>query len=155
MVVAWRWDMMGGNQPPASLVNTLVTHANMKVLTPLFGDRRGLMPPQLRLMKKNKKNSYQEAVEGIARKPSFTFWSWWWWPDAETWWESTYSIIGDKVIIEKSHGGKFLWNRNSDLGWSRAGWHYWKKEDIWAYYEQLLRLVFSCFHGPKKRRKKM
>ena len=32
------------------LVDTLVTHANMKGLglTPLFGDRRGFIPPQLK-----------------------------------------------------------------------------------------------------------
>ena len=96
---------------------------------------------------------FQDAVEGIARKPSFTFWSWWWWPDAETWWESTYSIVGDKVIIEKSHsGGRVLWNRNWDLGWIWAAWHYWKKKDIWADYEQLLRPVF--FMGQRKKEKK-
>ena len=34
----------------SGLVDTLVTHANMKGLglTPLFGDRRGFMPPQLK-----------------------------------------------------------------------------------------------------------
>jgi hypothetical protein len=34
----------------SGLVNTLVTHANMKGfgLTPMFGDRRGYMPPQLK-----------------------------------------------------------------------------------------------------------
>ena len=26
-----------------------------------------------------------------------------------------------KVIIEKSRGGRFLWNRNRDLGWIWAG----------------------------------
>ena len=26
-----------------------------------------------------------------------------------------------KVIIEKSGGGRFLWNRNRDLGWIWAG----------------------------------
>ena len=26
-----------------------------------------------------------------------------------------------KVIIEKSRGGKFFWNRNWDLGWIWAG----------------------------------
>ena len=35
----------------------------------------------------------------------------------------------------------FLWNRNWDLRWIWAGWHYWKK-NIWADYEQLLRPVF-------------
>ena len=29
-----------------------------------------------------------------------------------------------KVIIEKSRGGRFLWNRNCDLGWIWADWHY-------------------------------
>ena len=34
----------------SGLVDTLVTHANMKRLglTPLFGDPRGFMPPQLK-----------------------------------------------------------------------------------------------------------
>ena len=54
-----------------------------------------------------------------------------------------------KVIIEKYRGGRFLWNRNWDLSWIWAGWHYWKKE-IWANYEQLFRPVFSSFHGQKK-----
>ena len=37
----------------SGLVNTLVTHANMKGLdrTPLLGDRRGFMPPQLKANK--------------------------------------------------------------------------------------------------------
>ena len=43
----------------------------------------------------------------------------------------------------------FLLNRNWDLGWILASWHYWKKH-IWANYEQLLRPVFSSFHGQKK-----
>ena len=36
------------------LVDTLVTHANMKGLglTPSFGDRRGFMPPQLKTKQK-------------------------------------------------------------------------------------------------------
>jgi hypothetical protein len=40
----------------SGLVNTLVTHANMKGLglTPLFGDRRGFMPPQLKTKQKDK-----------------------------------------------------------------------------------------------------
>ena len=32
-----------------------------------------------------------------------------------------------KVIIEKSRGGRFLWNKYWDLGWIWAGWHCWKK----------------------------
>ena len=43
-----------------------------------------------------------------------------------------------KVIIEKSHGGRFLWNRNRD-NWAGFG-----------LVRQLLRPVFSCFHGEKK-----
>ena len=37
----------------SGLVDTLVTHANMKGLglTPIFGDRRGFMPPQLKTKK--------------------------------------------------------------------------------------------------------
>ena len=30
-------------------------------------------------------------------------------------------VVIDKVIIEKSRGWRFLWNRNSDLGWIWAG----------------------------------
>ena len=29
--------------------------------------------------------------------------------------------IAGKVIIEKARGGRFLWNRNWDLGWILAG----------------------------------
>ena len=36
-----------------------------------------------------------------------------------------------KVILEKSRGRRFLWNRNWDLDWIWARWHYWKKK-IWA-----------------------
>ena len=45
----------------SGLVDTLVTHANMKGLglTPLFGDRRGFMPPQL---KTNKTKSPSSSV---------------------------------------------------------------------------------------------
>ena len=52
-----------------------------------------------------------------------------------------------KVIIEKSRGGRFLWNKNWDLGWSWSwgGWHCWNK-NIWADY---LRPFFSSFHGLK------
>ena len=59
-----------------------------------------------------------------------------------------YPTIVQKVIIEKSRGGRFLWNRNWDLGWIWADWHYWKKN--WDNFEQLLSPVFSCFHGKKK-----
>ena len=55
-----------------------------------------------------------------------------------------------KVIIEKFRGGRFLWNRNWDLGWIWAGWHYWKKK-VWTNYEQLLRQIFTYFHGRKKK----
>ena len=54
-----------------------------------------------------------------------------------------------KVILEKTCGGRFLWNRNWDLGWIWAGWHYWRK-NIWADYEQFLGLVFLSFCGQKK-----
>ena len=48
----------------SGLVDTLVTHANMKVLglTPLFGDRRGFMPPQL----KTKQKHFFDACTTIA-----------------------------------------------------------------------------------------
>ena len=43
-----------------------------------------------------------------------------------------------KVIIEKSRGGRFLWNRNWDLGWIWAGsatfhvsiWHFFFKKNL-------------------------
>ena len=43
-----------------------------------------------------------------------------------------------KFIIEKSRGGRFFWNRNWDLGWIWAGWHYWKiiiLGRLWATFE--------------------
>ena len=43
-------------------------------------------------------------------------------------------LLTTKVIIEKSCGGRFSWNRNWDLGWIWASWHYWKK-NIWADYD--------------------
>ena len=48
-----------------------------------------------------------------------------------------FSFFWPTVIIEKSRGGRFLWNRNWDLGWIWAGL---------ATFEA----VFSCFHGQKK-----
>ena len=47
IVIYWKRDRSG-------LVDTLFTHANMKGfgLTPLFGDRRGYMPPQLKTKQK-------------------------------------------------------------------------------------------------------
>ena len=33
-----------------------------------------------------------------------------------------FHIVSAKVIIGKSRGGRFLWNRNWDLGWIWAGW---------------------------------
>ena len=53
-------------------------------------------------------------------------------------------------VIEDFSDGRFLWNRNWNLGWIWAGRHYWKKA-IWADYEQLLRPIFSSFCGPKKK----
>ena len=53
-----------------------------------------------------------------------------------------------KVIIEKSCGGIFLWNRNWDLGWIWADWQYWNKKGlgrIWATFEGF----FSCFQRQK------
>ena len=32
------------------------------------------------------------------------------------------TVVTSKVIIEKSRGGRFLWNRNRDLGWIWAKW---------------------------------
>ena len=48
---------------------------------------------------------------------------------------ATHSLPLTKVIIEKSRGGRFLWNRNWCLVWIWAGWHYWKKThlgQLWA-----------------------
>ena len=47
-------------------------------------------------------------------------------------------LLGNKVIIHKSRGEHFLWNRNWDLGW------------FWADYEYLYRAVILCFHGRQK-----
>ena len=58
------------------------------------------------------------------------------------------SCITIKVIIYRSRGEPFLWNRIWDLGWFWAGWQYWKF--FLADYEQLLMAVFSCFHRQKK-----
>ena len=54
-----------------------------------------------------------------------------------------------KVIIKKSRGGRFLWNRNWDLGWIWAGWHYRKKKylgRLWATFE----VLFFMFSWAKK-----
>ena len=67
--------------------------------------------------------------------------------------ESRYSSSPEstsiKVIIEKSRGGRFLWNWNWDLGWIWAGSHSKKKHlvRLWATFEA----GFSSFHGPKKK----
>ena len=55
----------------SGLVDTLVTHANMKGfgLTPLFGDRRGYMPPQV----KNKRNKTNVKLFSICKLISFAF----------------------------------------------------------------------------------
>ena len=45
-------------------------------------------------------------------------------------WGAGNVYLSVKVIIEKSRGGRFLWNRNGD-------------GPVW----QLLRPIFSCFHG--------
>ena len=42
--------------------------------------------------------------------------------------------IESKVIIEKSRGGRFLWNRNWNLGWIWACLHYWKKKDLGQFF---------------------
>ena len=61
----------------------------------------------------------------------------------------TLCTVYTKVIIEKSWGGRFLCNRNWDLGWICVDWQYWKKR-VWADYEQLLSVVFSFFQGQKQ-----
>ena len=44
-----------------------------------------------------------------------------------------YQSKPTKVIIEKFCSGRFLWNRNWDLGWIWAGWHYRKKHFGWSW----------------------
>ena len=56
-----------------------------------------------------------------------------------------------KVIIEKSLSGKFLWNRNWDLGWIWAGWHYWKKT-IGPIMSNFWGRFFQVFVGQKKKK---
>ena len=56
--------------------------------------------------------------------------------------------LASKVIIHKSRGEQFSWNRYWDLGWFWAGMQCWKKN--WADFEQFLRAVFSCFHRQRK-----
>ena len=41
---------------------------------------------------------------------------------------SVCTVDKSKVIREKSRSGRFLWNRNWDLGWIWASWHYRKKK---------------------------
>ena len=78
-----------------------------------------------------------------------------WWDQYNLlpWPDSLAIYIAGKVIIEKSRGGRFLWNRNWDLGWIWAGWHYWKKNS-WTDYEQLLRPVVSSFREQTKIKKR-
>ena len=53
-----------------------------------------------------------------------------------------------KVIIYKSHGEPFLWNRIWDLGWFWAGWQFWKFR-TGPYSMLLLRTFFYFFLGKK------
>ena len=39
----------------------------------------------------------------------------------------TPRVSAKSLHIEKSCGGKFLWNRIWDLGWIWVSWHFWKK----------------------------
>ena len=57
-------------------------------------------------------------------------------------------ICPNKVIIEKSRCGRFLWNRNWDLDWIWANWQYWKKclVRLWATFEGFF---FHVFRGKK------
>ena len=55
-----------------------------------------------------------------------------------------------KIVKEKSHGGRFLWNRRWDLGWIWANWHYRKKIKNYADYEHNLEAVFFMFSLAKK-----
>ena len=54
-----------------------------------------------------------------------------------------------KVIIEKSRDGRFLLNRNWDLGWIWAGWHYWKKKTFGPIMSNFWGRVFQVFVGKK------
>ena len=54
-----------------------------------------------------------------------------------------------KVIIHKSCGEQFLWNRNWDLDWFWASWQYWKKKfgSIWGRFFRVFRgkIFFNFF----------
>ena len=61
---------------------------------------------------------------GIGPKPKWWFRSFtnckkW---KSPSWKLRTYRKVASKVIIEKSCDGRFLWNRNWDLGWIWAKW---------------------------------
>ena len=63
--------------------------------------------------------------------------------------QASFSLAWIKVIIEKSHGGRFLWNRNWDLGWIWAGWHYWKKQQFGPITSNFWGWFFQVFMGKK------
>ena len=61
----------------SGLVNTLVTHANIKGfgLTPLSGDRRGYMPPLLKINKtksRRKSHAHNSRSNSTPRIPTLT-----------------------------------------------------------------------------------
>ena len=89
----------------SGLVNTLVTHANMKGfgLTPLFGDCRGYMPPQL-------KTNKQDIAFLQNYKQFFFFWF--------------FDYLWLKLILRKfskyllNHVKKAIWSHITNIRWS-------------------------------------
>ena len=57
-----------------------------------------------------------------------------------------------KVIIEKSRGGRFFWNRNWDLGWIWADWEYWKKKDLGRLFKNIVSVYTKKFHKMKSKK---
>ena len=56
-----------------------------------------------------------------------------------------------KFIIEKSRGGRLLWNRNWYLSWILAGWHYWATFEAsffmfsWAKQNEKIKTLYRGF----------
>ena len=59
----------------------------------------------------------------------------------QIWYHNLQCLLLCKVIISKSRGEPFSWNRISDLGCFSAGWHFWKLPNL-TYYYLLLRAFF-------------
>ena len=88
----------------SGLVDTLVTHANMKGfgLTPLFGDRRGFMPPQLKT--KTNKCIKWEKIQKINERTLLLFGGLEW---LSKWWVHAFNnravTIEVKVKLQNMH----------------------------------------------------